>query len=282
MPWTTRTEQLAQPGVDVRARDEGVRRHLTQAHPEAHLVLGQAPVRREPGHVGGHDEEAVRRAGDGQLVLAQRRTRHVPDGRAQLHGGEHRAHRGHPPGQELLGGVRRGGAAQVDEPEARRRVGAGGVPRVRQGLGGAGRRHRVQEEPPVLQGVPGPRARPDGQHLGPAAGPGHREPGELGHVQFGEPGELLECDAVDGFDVGLRHPAGGHALRQRAGQVDAPAAGGGASHQLQEVTEDPLEEVVAPSGAGEVHFRHRMRRSSVTGPHPWPVCARRWRLSAPR
>ena len=56
-----------------------------------------------------------------------------------------------------------------------------------------------------------------------------------------------------GSTLRLGLTAARHALGQRAGQVDPGPACGDATHELEQVTEDLLQEVAARARAGECH-----------------------------
>jgi hypothetical protein len=146
--------------------------------------------------------------------------------------------------------------------------------RGRAGLvGGRGRGrlgHGLEQEPPVLDGLPRPRPGRYGRDLEGGSGGGDREAGELGHVQLGDVRQLLELHPVGGVDVALGLASARHALGERARQFDAGTAWRRATHELEQVTEDLLQEVAARARTRECHSWHRRRhrRGSVPGACP--------------
>ena len=85
---------------------------------------------------------------------------------------------------------------------------------------------------------------------------GGRQAGDVGDLQLGHPGQLLELDPLDGLDVGLALAVGGDRQGQAAGGVPGDAAA--LPEQLGEVAEErqPLERVARGAGG---HRAHRMR-----------------------
>ena len=139
------------------------------------------------------------------------------------------------------------GPCGVSGPVSPGAVGAPSVRRRRAGDGRAIASSRKRQSSTVRQAhAPGPTAtistaRP---------GRGHGQAGELGHVELGDPGQLLEPDPVGGIDVAFGLAA--------AWPPPGPACGPGrcghrratAPHELEEVAEDLLQEVAARARAG--------------------------------
>ena len=151
------------------------------------------------------------RPGDRQVVLPERAAGHVPD---------HRARRSSPPS-----------SAASPAASARAWPRAGRRPSPRSGSSSAARRRRPRRQRrarrPASRAAAGSRRacaaptapRVTGRTRELAAGDRRREAGDVGDVQLGHPGQLLERDALDRVDVGLARVVGGDGERQVAGRV---------------------------------------------------------------
>ena len=210
----------------MRAAEDGVVGDLLEAHVEPEVVGDEAPLLGEVVEVGRDAEQLVgREPGEGQVVLAQGPTGQVAEHEARLHaeqdGTEHLAEVA-----EQLGG----GVGRVVVVVARRRQGHG---------------EALQERPVGLQAVQGPVAPGHGQDAEHAAGDRRVEPRGCADLQVGHPHQLLEPDALERVDVGLRLAVGGQPGRRLAG--DVPVHRALAAEQPGQVAEhrQPLERVPA-------------------------------------
>ena len=155
---------------------------------------------------------------------------------------------------------------QVGEAQPRIGRGAGHGPGGDLGCRAGGGGHGIEEEGPVVHGLPRPRSGGRHRHLAGHACGGERLGGQLVHVELGHARQLLDPDALAGIHVGLGHAAARHPLGQHAGQVDAGAARRRAADELEEVAHHLAEEVATWVGAGERHPCDRRRMPPLLGP----------------
>ena len=171
-------EQVVEAAPHVGDAQHGVDGDLLEADPEAQVVGGDAPLAAELVEVGRHDHQLVGgRAGDGQVVLAERAAGEVADhgagGHAQHHRPDHLQQRAHEP--ERVGGVGR---------DRRRRL--AGV--VAEGAGEA-----LEERSPGVEGGVGPLAAGDRHDADALAAGGGGQSGHGGRRAARPPGPAARC-----------------------------------------------------------------------------------------
>jgi hypothetical protein len=237
--------------------EDGVGGDLVQAHPQAQVVGREAPTVAELVEVRGHDDElVVGGSRDGQVVLAERSLREVADHRARRHPQHRRADHLH---QRRHPGHRVGGTGWF--------VGNHGLVVVE-------RSGELLEQRSVgVERLLGP-LRPGDRHDGDAPpGDRRRQPGGVGDLEVGDPGELLDLDPLERIDVGFA--GGGVAGGDRQGELAGgiPVDRALLLEQLGQVAEDrhALERVVVAERvvagtAREAEVAHREHGRRVPVP----------------
>ena len=234
-------EQRLEAGRGPGSREDCMRRQLAREREGRDVVLVEAPVRRELGHVA-HDDQRVLRArpwkGEGRR--AECALGEVPGGRADLESDEHGSHR-------------RG------EPSEHRRRRVLGIDLDGGRLGGRDDK-RLDPRAPAVECGQRPCGAVDRVGIG-----GHRGSRHLRDMQRDDRRQLLELDARDGVRIESSFLVGRDTLCQRPGRVE-PGRGTRAAHGLQEVSEEPIESV-----RPDVHRPQPMARprASRPGSRPW-------------
>ena len=124
--------------------------------------------------------------------------------------------------------------------------------------------------PVGLEQTEAPLPRPDGLE-GDAAGPGRQgDPGGVGHVQLGHPGQLLEGDPDERVGIVVLAVVGGDAEGQRAGGLEPVVARSGSrSDDLQQVAEEATHGIVGVSRSEHAHTCMLRGRCRVSRSRLW-------------
>jgi hypothetical protein len=184
-------------------------RHLVHAHPQTQIVLGEAPLVAELVDVAEHEHDLVaRRARDRQVVLPERSASEMSEHRPRGHPEHHGTERLHDAAEHL--GHRIVGVVEF---------GVGGAGAATERLGQRLEQLAVRGE--CLLDPLEPRHRYDGHA---SAGGRSGQPGGVGDLEVGHPGELFELDAVERIDVRFGCAFGGDRRGELSGCIPADRA----------------------------------------------------------
>ena len=201
-------EQRLEPRPHVRHRQHGVPRHLVHAHPQAQVVLRQAPLFAELVDVAEQDHQVVtRRPRDREVVLAERTAREMAEQRADRHAQHHGTEGLHDAAEHLRHRV-----VEVRIVDLARRHRDLHATRQRTC-------QRLEQASVRVERALHPDRAGDGLDGQAAAGRRCRQRRGVADLELGDPAQLFELDAIEGIDVRLGAAFRGDRGRQLAGGI---------------------------------------------------------------